>query len=73
MVSASPTISMRHAGSGTNVSSGITDRIASTARAALTPANGIGSPITVDIAVESAGKLVSTMTISSPCPIRRKA
>jgi hypothetical protein len=55
------------------MSSGITERIASTARAALTPANGIGSPITVDIAVESAGKLVSTTTISSPCPIRRKA
>ena len=43
----SPVTSMRSAGSGTNVSSGITDSTASTARAADTPYMMIGWPVTV--------------------------
>ena len=65
--------SMRSAGSGTKLSSGITDSTASTARADETPAIRIGAPVTVEVAVEAAGKFASTMAISSPWPILRSA
>ena len=64
---------MRAAGASTKLSSGITDSTARAARAAVTLSIRRSLPSTVARATESAGKLVSHNTTSSPCPMARSA
>jgi len=52
---------------------GVIDKIVEMARGADTPLIVMGRATTVFRAVDAAGKLVSTTTSSSPCPICRSA
>jgi hypothetical protein len=67
-----PATSMREAGLSTKLSSGKTERMASIASAAVRLSIRKSLPVTVWRATESAGKLVSQMTRSSPCPMARR-
>lgn len=60
------------AGHSTKKSRGMMEQMASTAVGRSQPARTIGTPVTVFVAVDAAGKLQSTSVISSPCPAERR-